>query len=61
MLTNGKLKDNIQEKIPGLPEEIVAGSFIYGKIGKKSQVLGNWEERLVVINKEGIFSYRKYN
>ena len=44
-----------------MPESLVAGSLIYGKINKKSQVLGNWEERFILINKEGIFSYKKFN
>lgn len=36
-------------------------SYIYGNILKKSQVLGNWETRFVVIKKDGIYSYKDCN
>lgn len=51
---------NIQQP-PGIPEAIIVNSSIYGKILKKSQMLGKWEERFIVINKEGIYSYKKFN
>lgn len=35
--------------------------MIFGKLNKKSQVIGKWEERFIVINKEGLFSYKKFN
>ena len=55
------LKNRTIEKIPGLPETLIKNAFIYGKIYKKSQVLGKWDERFVVINKDGIFSYKSFN
>jgi hypothetical protein len=33
-------------------------SYIYGHIMKRSQNFGKWEQRFVVIKKNGIFSYR---
>lgn len=56
-----KPRENKQEQIPGVPEAIINNSMISGKINKKSQVLGKWEERFIVINKDGIFSYKKFN
>lgn len=47
--------------VPGIPETLVKNSYNYGKIFKKSQILGKWEERLIVINRDGIFSYKKFN
>jgi hypothetical protein len=40
---------------------MINNSFIYGRLNKKSQVLGKWEERFIVINKEGIYSYKKFH
>ena len=62
LLTHGlKLKEFAHEKIPGVPENLITNAYIYGKLNKKSQVLGKWEERFIVINKEGLFSYKKFN
>lgn len=47
--------------LPGIPEALAKNSYNYGKIYKKSQILGRWEERLIVINREGIYSYKKFN
>ena len=54
-----KLTDNIDEKIAGLPESITSKAFKVGRILKKSQVWGKWEERLIIINEKGLFSYKK--
>jgi hypothetical protein len=40
---------------------MINNSFIHGRLNKKSQVLGKWEERFIVINREGIYSYKKFN
>lgn len=56
-----KLQKVGSSDVPGVPETIVKNSYIYGKIFKKSQILGKWEERLIVINKEGIYSYKRFN
>jgi hypothetical protein len=40
----------LEKSVPGVPESIIKNSLIYGKIFKKSQILGRWEERLIVIN-----------
>jgi hypothetical protein len=37
--------------VPGIPETLVKNSYNFGKIFKKSQILGKWEERLIVINR----------
>ena len=55
------LKENFLEKTPGIPERMISKAKKYGKLYKKSQVLGNWEERFIVLNKDGIFSYKKFN
>ena len=47
--------------LSGTPESLTKNSFIFGKIGKKSSILGRWEERLVVVNKEGIYGYKMFN
>jgi hypothetical protein len=47
--------------LPGVPEGLVKNSYYYGKICKKSSILGRWEERLVVVNKDGIYGYKKFN
>ena len=44
-----------------MPETLVYGAYIYGKLNKKSQVLGKWGERFIVINKEGLYSYKRFN
>ena len=50
-----------QSSLPGIPEGLVKNSYIFGSILKKSSILGRWEERLVVINQEGIYGYKKFN
>lgn len=50
-----------QEKSRCNPEEfggLREGALICDKIMKKSQVLGKWEERYVIIRPQGLFSYR---
>lgn len=32
--------------------------YISGYILKKSQNLGNWEQRYVIVNKNGVFSFK---
>ena len=61
ILSNIKLEENIDEKISGLPEAIVGKAHKYGKMLKKSQYLGKWEERLIIIDDKGLFSYKKAN
>ena len=36
-------------------------SDTYGAIYKKSQFLGNWALRYMVLNKEGLFSFKNFN
>lgn len=52
---------HLEKSLPGVPESVVKNSRIYGKIFKKSQIIGRWEERLVVINDLGIYSYKRFN
>lgn len=33
----------LEKSVPGVPESIIKNSLIYGKIFKKSQILGRWE------------------
>jgi hypothetical protein len=47
--------------LPGIPESLSKNSYNFGKIYKKSSLFGIWEERLIVINKEGIYAYKKFN
>jgi hypothetical protein len=47
--------------VPGIPETLIKNSYNFGKIFKKSQILRKWEERLIVVNREGIYSYKKFN
>ena len=47
--------------LPGIPETLIKNSFYFGRLCKKSSILGRWEERLVVINKDGIFGYKRFN
>ncbi len=49
------------EKSEHVLKSTTEDSFIYGNILKKSQVLGNWETRFVVIKKDGIYSYKDCN
>jgi hypothetical protein len=37
-----KLSKNVTNVIPGIPESLIKNSYIYGKIFKKSQILGKW-------------------
>ena len=38
------IKSYLPDKnLPGIPESLLMGSFIHGKIFKKSQILGRWE------------------
>ena len=55
------LKDKPQETSPGVPDNLIKSAYIFGKIYKKSQVLGKWQERFVVINRDGLFSYKGFN
>ena len=48
-------------KTHGLPEQIIKSSFISGKLIKKSRVISRWSEVLAVINKEGLYYYKKPN
>ena len=32
----------LEKSVPGVPESIIRNSWIYGKIFKKSQILGRW-------------------
>ena len=59
ILSNIKLEENLDEKIPGLSEVMVGKAHKYGKLLKKSQYLGKWEERLIIIDEKGLFSYKK--
>ena len=45
-----KLTENSQEKMSNFPEEIQSKAYKYGKIFKKSQFRGKWEERIIVID-----------
>lgn len=58
---NHKLYKCQSSSLPGIPEALVKNSYIFGQLLKKSSILGRWEERLVVINKEGIYGYKKFN
>ena len=51
----------LEKSVPGVPESIIKNSLIYGKIFKKSQILGRWEERLIVVNEMGLYSYKRFN
>jgi hypothetical protein len=43
LVNMGKKLIKVQEpNIPGVPQIIAASSLIYGKIFKKSQILGKW-------------------
>ena len=42
-----------------VPQSIVEKAILFGKVLKKSQVLGKWEERFITIDKEGLHSYKK--
>lgn len=46
-----KLHPCTAPSLPGIPETLTKNSFNFGKIYKKSQILGKWEERLVVVNR----------
>lgn len=52
---------SLEKNVPGVPESVIKNCLIYGKIFKKSQILGRWEERLIVINQMGIYSYKRFN
>lgn len=36
-------------------------SYIHGFIYKKSQVFGKWERRFIIINKQGLYSFKDQN
>lgn len=56
-----KVMDCLQENIPGIPEFVIANCRRYGRLYKKSQVLGKWDERLIVIKNDGLYSYKSWN
>jgi len=41
--------------------EYLKDDFIHGFIYKKSQVIGKWERRFIIINKRGLFSFKDQN
>jgi hypothetical protein len=47
-----------EDKIESINSLATNDSYIYGNIMKRSQTIGKWEQRFVVIKKNGIFSYR---
>jgi len=46
-------------KSQAIPEMIIKNSYIYGKLLKKSRVISRWSDIFVVINKEGLYYYKK--
>jgi hypothetical protein len=54
-----KLTPYAAQSIPNVPEFILKNNDIYGKLLKKSKVFGKFDERFVIINKEGLFLYKK--
>ena len=56
-----KLRKCSAPSLPGIPASLTNGSFIYGRVSKKSRVLGKWEERVVVVNQDGIWGYKRFN
>lgn len=57
----GKKLSKIVAKPQGFPQTFIKNSFIYGKILKKSRIIGKWNEIFAVINKEGLFYSKKLN
>jgi hypothetical protein len=53
-----KLTEEIRQRKPIGPND---GSIIQGEIYKRSQYKRKWEKRHVVINTEGLFSYKTKN
>lgn len=52
----------IKLRWPSIPEHIEFAGEISGPIMKKSDILGNWEQRFVRITKQdGLMSYRNQN
>lgn len=49
------------QKSEHIESKVTEDSFIYGNIYKKSQILGNWESRFIVIKTDGIYSYLDNN
>ena len=41
-----------------LDGSITFNSWIYGNIYKKSQIMGKWVKRFIVVKHNGIFSYK---
>jgi hypothetical protein len=33
---------SLEKNVPGVPESVIKNCLIYGKIFKKSQILGRW-------------------
>mgnify|MGYP000866549187 FL=1 len=44
-----------------LHSEFFKDDYIHGFIYKKSQVLGKWDRRFVIINKRGLYSFKDQN
>lgn len=46
-------------KSHGMPESLLKDSMIQGRLLKKSRVISRWTEVAVVINKQGLFYFKK--
>lgn len=57
----GKKMTKFVSKPQGFPQTFIKNSFVYGKILKKSRLIGKWNEINAVINKEGLFYSKKLN
>ena len=44
-----------------LHNEYFRDDYIHGFISKKSQILGKWERRFIIINKRGLYSFKDQN
>ena len=57
-IVSNNIKKMKWEKSYHIEPTVVLDSYIFGKIYKRSKYLKEWNQRYIVIKKEGLFSYQ---